>query len=83
MAVRWRICRSLKPIAIQQIAQATQDTAFFAAAAELGAVLDDAAGQPADRQRLQPDLARATHQGKEETQGAALLGGCGASPKMV
>ena len=29
--------------------------------------MDDAAGQPADRQGLQPDLARAAHQGKEET----------------
>jgi len=41
-------CINLEPIPVQQIAQATQDAAFFAALPELGAVLDDAARQAAD-----------------------------------
>src|ERR1700722_9331557 len=57
----------LKPIAIEKIAQPAEDTALFTAVAELGTVLDDTAGEGADRPRLQPDLPGTAEDGEEES----------------
>src|SRR6478735_8966212 len=58
---RQKITRTSKLIPVQQVAQSTQDTAFFSPAPKLGAVLNNAAGQPADWQGLQPYFPRSAH----------------------
>jgi hypothetical protein len=57
----------LESVAVKQVAKTSEDAAFFAAAAELRAVLDDAAGQAADRERLQPNFPRPAHEGEEQS----------------